>query len=143
MDHPPLRALLAPIARTAALRAAALFLALAAACTGTALRDHGAMPTMAAHWQIGVAPQIEAKAAASAPAEAASLRAKSSAMLAALKAGDRWQIAVADWSLTLKPAALAGVDVRIGLGQLGPGGGDTAREAIRQFDERLAQLLTR
>lgn len=138
-----MRALLAPIARTAALRACALFLALAAACTGTALRDTAALPTMAMHWQTAIAPQIEAKATATAPAEAETLRAKSSAMLAALKSGDRWLIPLADWALNLKPAALAGIDVRIGLGQLGPGGGDSAREAIRQFDERLAQLVAR
>lgn len=119
-----------------------LFL-LALACAGTRARETVLMPAMAQQWSHTLAPHVEAAAAAGAVATpAAELREKSAAMQTALDSGDRYSVSAADWNV-LRPAALAGVQVRVDAKAIGPGVGLSMVEAVRQFDERMTQLLAR
>lgn len=114
------------------------------ACAGTRARETVLMPAMAAAWSQMLAKHVEAAAAAGVVenVEPKTLREKSAAMQTALDSGDRYAVSADDWNL-LRPAALAGVQVRVNANEIGPGVGLEIVETVRQFDQRMTQLKAR
>lgn len=117
---------------------------LLAACAGVKARETVLMPAMAQAWSTVLAKHVEAAAAAGQPegSNPATVREQAAAMQAALDSGDRYAVFSVDWA-TLRVAALAGVQVRVSANEIGPGVGLSIVETVRQFDQRMTQLLAR
>lgn len=117
---------------------------LIAACAGVKARETVLMPAMAQAWSTPLMKQVEAAAVAGLPegVDPAAVREKAAAMQIALDSGDRYAVNSGDWAM-LRSAALAGIQARVKAGEIGPGVGLSLVETVRQFDQRMTQLLAR
>lgn len=111
-------------------------------CAGVHARETVLMPTMLQAWETTLAKHVEVVAAGSAAELAADLRSKSEAMRTALASGDRYMMASTDWP-TLRQAALAGIQLRVSSGEIGPGVGLSIVETTNLFDRNFSKLVSR
>lgn len=112
---------------------------LVASCAGVIARDNIMLPAMSIAYDNGIYDNIIAGAEQESPATRVKLISLADRMGEALRSGDIAAVLRIDWP-ALQALAIVGIDIRRGLGSIGPGVAMSLQERVRLF-HRSFQLL--